>query len=123
MHFYSECQGNRTSANHAGTKSSGVSAYVQSCTGRITSSMIYHSGIDDAPGRDIGHVVLKPGPNGSGRRVDLTGDIDVAAIVQATEWDDETSRHLRQAHASIQRANAAAVKACSRRDRLSRKAA
>jgi hypothetical protein len=119
MHFYSECQGNRTAANRAGTKASGVSAYVQSWTGRINASMDY----DEPSNRDFGKITLNAGPHGSGAYVDLTGYIDVSAIVQAADWDVETARHLRQARASIQRANAAAVKACARRDKLSGKAA
>jgi len=47
----------------------------------------------------------------------------VAALVQAVEFDPETARHLRQARLSVQRANEAAAKAIARRDRLARKAA
>jgi hypothetical protein len=120
MHFYSECKGNRTAANRAGTKSSGVSAYVQSWTGRIEASM-FHSETDD---RDYGDVTLKAGPSGRGRSIPITdGPIDVTALTEAVVFDAETARHLRQARASIQRANAAAVKACARRDKLSQKAA
>lgn len=118
-HFYSGISGNRGPATRAGTKSSGVSAYVQSWTGRIESTM-YH----DEHGRDMGGVTFKAGPSGRGRSIPITdGPIDVTALTEAVVFDAETARHLRQARASIQRANAAAVKACARRDKLSRKMA
>lgn len=121
-HFYSGISGNRGPATRAGTKSSGVSAYVQSWTGRIESRM-FHVDYTDGVNSDYSYVLLTTGPNGSGRAINLTGEIDVSAIVQAADWDAETAKHLRQARASIQRANAAAVKACARRDKLSGKAA
>lgn len=118
-YFYSGISGNRGPATRAGTKASGVSAYVQSWTGRIESHM-YH---DDLTGKDCARVLLMSGPNGAGRVTDLTDTIDVTALTEAVVFDAETARHLRQARASIQRANAAAVKACARRDKLSGKAA
>lgn len=118
-HFYSSIQGSRGEATRCGTKSSGVRSYVQGWTGRIESDMRY----DEDTKRDEGWVNLTTGPSGSGRHVDITGHINVAAIVQAASFDAETGRHLRQAQASMQRANEAAVKACSKRDKLARKAA
>lgn len=118
-HFYSSIQGSRGEANRCGGLDSGVRAYVQGWEGRIECQM----GYDHDTERDEGLVSLSTGPSGSGRRVDITGWIDVAAIVQAASFDAETGRHLRQAQASMQRANEAAVKACDKRDKLARKAA
>jgi hypothetical protein len=119
-HFYSEISGNRGPATRAGTKSSGVSAYVQSWTGRIESRMY----CDELDGQDRGYVVLTSGPKGFfAASIDLTGEINVSDIAQASVFDPETAKHLRQARASIQRANAAAIKACARRDKLSGKVA
>lgn len=118
-HFYSGIQGTRGEGNRCGTKSSGIAAFVQSWTGRIEA----HYDHDFHEDRDYACVVLTTGPSGSGRSTDITGNIDVAALVQAASFDAETGRHLRQAQASMQRANAAAVKACAKRDKLSRKAA
>jgi hypothetical protein len=78
---------------------------------------------DELTGRDYGNVSLTTGPSGSGRHVDITGHIDVTAIVQAASFDAETCRHLQQAQNYMQRANVAAVKACAKRDKLARKAA
>lgn len=91
----------------------------QSWTGRIETRMYR----DELDGQDRGYVVLTTGPSGSGKHVDLTGDIDVSAIVQAVAFDQETAKHLRQAQKSMQQANAAALRAIARRDKLSRKAA
>lgn len=118
-HFYSSIQGPRGETTREGTKSSGISAYVQSWTGRIEASFDHDSRED----RDYACVVLTTGPSGSGRSTDITGNIDVAALVQAASFDAETGRHLRQAKATMQRANAAAVKACAKRDKLARKVA
>lgn len=118
-HFYSSIQGSRGEATRSGTKSSGISAYVQSWTAKTCVGMAH----DYETGRDSTHIILVPGPSAGGYAYNITGDIDVAAIVQAASFDAETGKHLRLAQASMQRANAAAVKACNKRDKLARKAA
>lgn len=117
-HFYTTASGQAGEATRVGSKRSGVRAYVQTWTGRITVHM-EHSANESC---DVGCVILTPGPRGNGTHVDITGNVDVAALVQAAEFDPETARHLRQARLSVQRANAAALKAIAKRDRLARKA-
>jgi hypothetical protein len=118
-HFFGSIQGQAGDATRIGSKRSGISAYVQSWTGRITIHM-QHSEHEDS---DIGCVILTPGPQGTGRGIDITGDVDATALVQAAEFDVETVHHLCEARLSVQRANAAALKAIAERDRLARKAA
>jgi hypothetical protein len=67
-------------------------------------------------------VTLSGGPSG-GRTIDLTGYIDGDAIVQAAEFDAATARYLGSARDAMQRANAAALKAKAKRDKLAEKAA
>lgn len=116
-HFFGGIQGNRGEATRAGSKDSGISAYVQGWHGRISSRMF------SAGDRDMGYVTLSGGPRGSGESVNITGTINVQALTEAADFDSETQINLRKAREYIQRANARACKVIELRDRDSRKVA
>jgi hypothetical protein len=112
-HFYSNIKGGNSEATRCGSKSSGVSAYVQGWTGSVETNMSF----DKTTDRDLATITLDGGPRGSYGRVCLTPHgIDVAAIMEASEFDAQTNVLLQNASRALDRANRRAARALQQRE-------
>ncbi len=118
-HFYGGLQGSRGETNRCGTKASGISVYAQGWRARI-SARFHH---DDRTERDLASISLEPGPSNFTRSIPLGGHLDVEAILDANEWDNQTAVYVCQIQHYFTKANEQALAAKKRKDKLAKRSA